>query len=215
MKTVYGLAFSGGKDSLACWYLTRHLNPIVIWVNTGKAYPETLKIIDTVRKASKNFVEVHSDKESQNMCHGLPSDIVPINFTSGAKLLTGQKEVKVQSYLRCCYENISFPLLQAMQSLGVTDMIRGQRNNEDYKGAVRDGDIVADMKVIHPIENWTSADVIEYLKGFGEIPEHFKLSHSSMDCYDCTAYLHNSMDRLIWTKERHPEKYNEYQGKLF
>ena len=33
---MLGLAFSGGKDSLACWYLYRDQNPIVLWVNTGK-----------------------------------------------------------------------------------------------------------------------------------------------------------------------------------
>jgi len=39
---MLGLAFSGGKDSMACWYLYRDQQPIVIFVNTGKAYPETL-----------------------------------------------------------------------------------------------------------------------------------------------------------------------------
>jgi tRNA(Ile)-lysidine synthase TilS/MesJ len=49
---MLGLAFSGGKDSLACWYLCKHLNPVVLWVNTGKGYPETLEIVNEIREPS-------------------------------------------------------------------------------------------------------------------------------------------------------------------
>ena len=46
---MLGLAFSGGKDSLACWYLYKAKNPIVFFVNTGKAYPETLALVEEIR----------------------------------------------------------------------------------------------------------------------------------------------------------------------
>ncbi len=70
---MLGLAFSGGKDSLACWYLHRHENPIVLWVNTGKAYPETVAIVDEIRAQAFRFVEVRSDQQAQIDANGLPS----------------------------------------------------------------------------------------------------------------------------------------------
>ena len=56
---MLGLAFSGGKDSLACWYLYKANNPIVLWVNTGKAYPETLAIVDEIRSEAVEFIEIN------------------------------------------------------------------------------------------------------------------------------------------------------------
>jgi len=47
----------------------------------------------------------------------------------------------------------------------------------------------------------------------GELPEHFQLEHSSMDCYDCTAYRKHSKDRVKWTQERHPALYADYEAK--
>ena len=94
---MLGLAFSGGKDSLACWYLYRHEKPLVFWVNTGKADPETLALIEYVRARSE-FVEVNSNQEAQHLKHGLPSDLVPIDCTTLGKQFTSNSAALVQSY---------------------------------------------------------------------------------------------------------------------
>lgn len=206
---MLALAFSGGKDSLACWYMTRDRDPLVLWVNTGKAYPETLRVIDMVRSQSR-FVEIASDQEAQNARCGLPSDVVPIDWTDFGMQVSGTKQVKVQSYLQCCYENIAKPLNDRAKALGVTRIIRGQRTDEPHKAppGTLDG-----IEYEHPIEHWTREMVLSYLEEQGPVPEHFVLDHSSMDCYDCTAYLEHSADRLAWTK-RYPDMHGKYVARL-
>lgn len=199
------LAFSGGKDSWACLYLNAHrLHDItVIWVNTGKNFPEALAMIDKARAMCPNFIEVRTDREGQNECQGLPSDVVPIDHTTLGMVMTGRKAVKVQSYLDCCNANISQPLMAKCTELGITELIRGQRLDEGHKSPARDGDVFFGIVFRQPIEHWTAAQVLAYIGARMEVPEHFKLSHSSLDCYDCTAYARDTADRVIWAR-KHP-----------
>lgn len=211
---MLALAFSGGKDSLACWYLYRHEKPLVLWVNTGKAYPETLAIVDEVR-AQSAFVEIKSDQQAQIDANGLPSDIVPVNCTALGMRFTGTKPVRVQSYLDCCYANIVSPLMREAKARGVTRLIRGQRNDEGHKSTGRHGDAVDGITLIQPIEDWSKDAVLSLiLQRRGSVPDHFTIEHSSLDCYDCTAFLAHSADRVRWTKELHPALYARYATNL-
>lgn len=206
------LAFSGGKDSLACWHLCRPA--MVIWVNTGKTYPETRRIIDQVARECHTFIEVPSDREAQNARAGLPSDVVPANATVLGQAVTGAKPVGVQSYLECCWENISKPLNDAARANGVTHLISGQRQDEAYKGSAKHGQMVDGIVREMPIEFWTSADVLAFLSSRMEIPEHFRIEHSSLDCYDCTAYVEHSRDRIKYTRQHHPVFFREYEKRM-
>lgn len=211
MKTA--LAFSGGRDSWACLWLnaSRLSEILVIWVNPGKNYPEALAMIDLAKSMCPNWLEVKTNREAQNAYEGLPSDVVPIAWTRLGQQVTKQKPVSVQSYLGCCFENIAGPLHAAAKANGITHLIRGQRLDEAHKSPARDGDLVEGITYLQPIETWTRDEVMAHLATKMEIPDHFAFDHSSLDCYDCTAYVSASRDRVGWMKEAHPALYAEYE----
>ena len=210
------LLFSGGKDSMACLYLNRHrLDSLyVLFANTGKFYPELFATVAKSRAMCRNWIEVKTDRDGQWAANGLPADVVPIDWTVYGQATSSRKAVTVQSYLQCCHENISTPLWNAIKALGCKTVIRGNRADESHRSAAKDGDTHDGVKFLHPIEGWSKAEVLAYLtEQMGELPEHFALEHSSMDCYDCTAYRKHSADRVQWTKDRHPHLYADYARK--
>ena len=212
---MLGLAFSGGKDSLACWYLYKAKKPIVFWANTGKNYPETLKIVDEIRNECVEFIEVLTDQQKQIDEEGYPSDLVPVERTIAGMETSGIKQIKVQSYLNCCFKNISFPIFEAANKRGISELIQGQRNDDSLKAPLKNGDVVAGIKLICPLQDWTKEQVMKFISANrAEMPEHYKFNQTSLDCYDCTAYLEQSKDRTAWAKEAHPELYGKYKINL-
>ena len=211
MKTA--LAFSGGKDSWACLWLNKdRLSQVaVLWINTGKNYPELLESVEKARALCPNFVEVIVDRDGQNAHNGLPSDVVPINWTKLGQQVTGEKSVLVQSYMQCCYENIGANLQAYCKTHGITRLIRGQRADEGHKSPARDGSVVDGIRYEQPIENWTSDMVLDFVAEHMEVPLHFDFRHSSMDCYDCTAYRADSHDRIEYMRQKHPILFKAYE----
>ena len=210
------LAFSGGKDSWAClWLHEEDLEDIhVLWVNTGKNYPETFEMIGRAKKICPNFVEIVVDRDGQNEHWGIPADVVPIDWTRQGQEMTHKKPIMIQSYLQCCYENIGANLQEYCRRHGIKTLIRGQRLDESHKSSARDGTVLDGVTYSQPIETWTKDDVMDYLSTKMDIPAHFSLNHTSMDCYDCTAYVVQSKDRIEYTRINHPELFVEYQQRM-
>ncbi len=195
---------------MACLYLYKHrLDDIeVIWANTGRNYPEALETISRASEMCPRWHEVRTDREMQWKRNGLPSDLVPVDWTTHGQIFTPIKALKVQSYIQCCYENIGFPVWQKVKELGCTEVIRGVRNDEEHTSPTENLD---GIKCIHPLASWTKSEVLGYLKSkMGELPGHFVLEHSSMDCFDCTAFAAHSLDRAEYTRKKHPGLYAEY-----
>lgn len=208
------LAFSGGKDSMACLHLMRDTLDCAIFVDTGKTYPETLSLVDYA-KTILPVVIVETDRDEQNAREGIPADIVPINWTRLGQAMTGPKPVMVQNYQICCFENIALPLFNKAKALGATELVFGQRNDELTKATASDGDTIEGIVRLHPIENWTRRQVLEYLETKMAVPPHFHMiRHSSLDCYDCPAYAEETRDLVAFTKRRYPEFHKAYMERM-
>ena len=213
---MIGLAFSGGKDSWACLQLYKNqLKDItVLWVNTGKNFPEALESVNLAKMMCPNFIEIKVDRDAQNDAYGLPSDIVPCANTAYGETITGKVEQRVQTYFSCCYENISRPLNDKARELGITHMIRGNRKDEGHLSSHNDGELVDGVIQIHPNKDMTKQNVLDYLESVMEVPKHFYLEHSSLDCYDCSAFLKDTKDIAEWAKITHPLLYKEKMIKV-
>jgi len=188
------LQFSGGKDSLACLYL---LEPIwdellVVWGNTDAAYPETIELMEKVKNLVPHFQEVKSDQSSYIKNYGFPSDVLTIRNTNFGHIVHGTKGRKFTDYLSCCNANIWQPLAKACEGMEV--IYRGQRLEDEKKSTVRSGDVINGIEYIFPIENWSTEQVKEYLGD--KIPEYYKEENSSHDCWNCTAYLSDNLERI-------------------
>lgn len=196
---------------MACLHLLRKTIDCAIYVNTGKVYPETL---DMIRYAETivPVITLQSDRAGQNEREGIPAQVVPIDWTPLGQAVTGEKPYRIQSYLQCHLENIGYPLFVKALELGATHLIYGQRNEDGHKSSARDGDVTGGMTRLHPIEDWTSQQVLEYLDTQMEVPLHFFIKHSSLDCYDCTAF--GAKDQMAFTKAKYPEFYREYEDRM-
>lgn len=206
------LAFSGGKDSMACLHLMRDSLDCAIYVNTGFAYPETLALVEYARGILPVH-EVRTDRKGQNDAYGIPADVVPVDWTVEGQIFGGKKPFSIQSSLRCCAANIMVPLWSKAIELGVTELVIGQRDDELKTSPARDGDTVLGIKRVQPLEKWTTTQVLQFLDTKMDVPRHYSLSRSSLDCYDCPGFRKHSEDLIEWTLEHHPDLYSAYSAR--
>jgi phosphoadenosine phosphosulfate reductase len=205
------LMFSGGKDSVACFELIKpYLDKIVvIWVNTGSNFPEVEECVTKVALEVPNFVEVPTNQAWSVEINGYPTDVVPVNFTKMGQCFTKPKDIVLRSYLECCNENIWSPAYAKVKELGITGVIRGQRDDESHRAAVKSGNVVDGIEYFFPLQDWSGNDVNEYLIKQGvEMTERLLMqSHTSLDCWNCTAFTENSVERMEYMKKHHPNKH--------
>jgi len=200
------LAFSGGKDSMACLHLMKDELAAAVYVDTGYTYPETQGMVEY----AKSLLPVHtvrSDRHGQNKEHGIPADLVPIEWTAIGQQMGTPKPYRIQPAFSCCFENIALPALRAAKALGATHLVCGQRTSDTHRSTSSNGDIVDGVVRLYPIESWTTEEVLAYLTTKMDVPPHYALQHSSLDCYDCPAYRRETRDLLAWTFHHHATLY--------
>lgn len=206
------LQFSGGKDSMASLLFLRPWwdKITTMWVNTGAAFPEMLDLIDTVKKMVPHFVEIKTNQPAYISVNGIPGDVVPVNHTKFGQNFTGSQKTMVSAYLDCCGTNVSLPLAHATKQFGATLIVRGQKDADDHKSPIKSGHILDGAEYFFPVEDWTNAEVFEYLaeQDF-EIPAFYSLKATSLDCWNCTAYCADHADKLAYMKTRHPDKHRK------
>ena len=195
------LELSGGKDSVACLYLLKDqlADITVVWLDTGDAYPETVRVIETCRKLCPNFKVIKSDVVAWIDRNGYPTDVLPAD---GRKVHLANSLPLSDKY-DCCAANVMIPMHEAVLAMCPTEIIRGQKNVDGYKGPLRSGQVIDGVTYTYPIENWTDRDVFEFLEEQGA-PIHACYSHSDhgVDCMHCTAWWdQNSLDYLSVVSE--------------
>jgi len=193
------LQFSGGKDSLACLHLWRDKleETVVIWCNSGAAYPNTIEQMERVKSWVPHFLEISGDQPGVIERYGYPSDVVPVLSSPAAALINGGKGPRIQSWIDCCARSLWAPMYNAIKQLGVTRVVRGQRSDEALTGKIRHGDVVDGIEYVLPIQDWTEAEVFAYLREVGaEIPAYYETGErTSRDCWSCTAFRFESRER--------------------
>lgn len=202
---------------MACLYLFEaHWDTLhVLWANTGKNFPEAVDLINFVRAKVKNFHEVKTDQEKQTKEFGLPADVVPIHRTVFGASIYKQDGPRIQDYPSCCYQNISGPLMAKTLEIGCTHVIKGQRADDSFKSTSQNGTVYGGVTFVQPIEAWTKQQVLEYVQTkLGSLPKQYALDHSSMDCFDCTAFSSHSIDRAKYMREHHPNLFRIYLEKV-
>jgi phosphoadenosine phosphosulfate reductase len=201
------LEFSGGKDSLACLYLLRnYLNKIaVLWLNTGDAAPETVEQMEGIKAWVPNFLEVRSNVVSFIKRNGYPSDVLSVWDTPFGNICRRDRS-QVNLAIACCAANLWAPMHDIVKTYGFTLVIRGQRRAEEITSPIVSGHIEDGVEYLFPIEDWSEADVKDYLDALKvPLPANYGYFNSSMDCMHCTGYLSENYGKLQYLSEKHPE----------
>lgn len=207
------LMLSGGKDSMACLFLLRPWwdKITVLFVNTGDAFPEMLDFMRGIRAMVPRFYEVIGDVRGYIEKFGLPSDIVPVNYSHIGQSVTRARKTKINAYLQCCSDNMWLPAQEALKELGATLVIRGQKKSDNHSSPIASGHVENGVEYLFPIEDWTDAAVFAFLAEQPDFkkPEFYDIKHSSLDCMSCTAYCADQKDKFQYMHKRHPRRYEQ------
>lgn len=204
------LEFSGGKDSLAVLYLAEpwwdRLD--VVWANPGNPYPEIVESMARIREMVPHFHEVKGDQPEFIRKWGHPTDILPFEATHFGRGLVPTRGLRLVPFYDCCWANLWRPMHEFILERGYTGVMRGNKNSDGAPGLHRSG-TVAGIEWFYPIENWTDADVFEFLGD--RAPPYYRdgRMRTSLDCINCTAWLRENRGMLRDLRQNYPETYAE------
>lgn len=205
---VVHLLYSAGKDSELCARLLtpeQRARTVLVWVDTGASLPE---IRDAVFGRAKDFADLvvlYGAQPKWIAEHGFPSD-APISDSTddGAYYAHFRPVVRTCDKYACCRANIWTPLTDWLRDGPATAVIMGDKRADHY-GRMEAAYVFPHkrVEVCHPLEHMTDNEVRECLGR--DRDKRFELSHSSVDCWNCTAYWEAAKSRLAYIEEKHPE----------
>lgn len=209
------LAYSGGKDSLACIYLLRDdLHRITVYhIDTGDELPEVRAAVAEVEAWVPHFVRVVTDVAGWIAANGIPSDLVPHSAHALGQVM-GEGKVRLAARWDCCRANRAGALFERILADGNTMMISGVRRDDMRVLPNHDGDILPEgIEAYYPLEGWSAADVFAYLDSVGAtLPPFYPELEHGMDCAGCSAWW--SERRGAYLRRAHPEVFRQYQERL-
>lgn len=208
------LQLSGGKDSLACLYLMRPYwsRLTVYWLNSGRAFPETIAAMEHVRGIVPHFVEIKGDVDAVHEQFGIPSDIVPSSGTNLGKMF-GHDAPLIQDRYSCCFMTVMLPMHKRMVEDGVTLIIRGQRNDDALKNPIKSGEEDGGIEILFPIADWTAKQVMRFLEERrAPIPRFYEMLDEMPECMNCSAWWEKGAAKYL--KRYHYAAYKDVQGRL-
>lgn len=195
------LQYSGGKDSRAVLHMYKDQldKIIVVWLDAGASYPRMQDEMRQMCRQVPHFLIVKGSQPKQIAENGYPTDVLPLSYSPlGRSFRSAELNVKLQSTFGCCSANVWQPLQQAMQMLGIKRIIRGQRNDDEYRNkAFAHGAVLDGVECVSPLETWTEKQVFEYLEANKvPVPEYYKNEMTGRDCWNCTGYLSHNVTRI-------------------
>lgn len=208
------LQLSGGRDSIACLYLMRPYwdRLVVYWCDTGAAYPETVALMTKIHDMVPNFAVIQGRQPAVIKEHGIPTDILPASSTPMGIFGSGGG-LPMQDRYSCCLRSLMLPLHERMINDGITLIIRGQKNADRLKSTVRSGEVHDGIEFFFPIEDWTTKQVMDYLKAEdAPIPRFYEMLNSAPDCMTCTAWWEEGAAKYL--KRYHHHQYQSNQVRL-
>jgi 3'-phosphoadenosine 5'-phosphosulfate sulfotransferase (PAPS reductase)/FAD synthetase len=202
-----GLAFSGGKDSLACLELLRMAGarPAMFWVNTGASVPRMEAFVRRVTEGLE-LIEVRTDQRAYWRENGIPSRVIPMfNHRAGLQDEPEPPRPLIVDWTSCHIALVEAPLWEAVAGSGVTLLVHGQRGDD---GLVAPRHPFKHFRTVLPLAAWSTEDVFAFLHARGvEMPAQYPEVVASMDCWNCPALT--TPDKIRYLKREYPEKADE------
>jgi 3'-phosphoadenosine 5'-phosphosulfate sulfotransferase (PAPS reductase)/FAD synthetase len=185
------LSISGGKDSTAAAFLLRrHWHRLRFYhYDTGDLLPEVRDVVRELAGILPNLTTVRGDIAAAIAANGLPSDLVPHSaHVVGQAMAEGPRIV---GRYDCCWNNLMNPIYQRIRRDGHTLLIRGTKRADMNRLPMRSGQMLDGIELLLPLEDWSNADVMDYLREQGApvstAYEHFE---DMPECATCSAWWH-------------------------
>jgi 3'-phosphoadenosine 5'-phosphosulfate sulfotransferase (PAPS reductase)/FAD synthetase len=171
-----------------------------------------MDIVRHVEGLYPHFVRVDTDVRRWIEANGLPSDLIPYSVHPVGRVVGQQRTALVPRY-DCCHANLMMPLYERIKADGNTLLIRGTKTVDTPRQPFRSGDTPDGIELWYPIEDWSHADVFEYLRAAGaplcRVYEHVT---NAPECARCPAWW--GEQRAAYLRQFHPALFDEYRARL-
>lgn len=210
------LLLSGGKDSLACFYLLKGMGLLprvtVYHLDTGDLLPEVRDIVAQVEAEAPFFVRVNTDARGWIAANGLPSDLVPYGQHGIGRQMGDARAAIVHRY-DCCAANLMLPLFTRVKADGHTLSIRGTKRVDMRTLPAADGDVMDGIEIWLPLQDWSHERVFAYLREQGApICRVYDYVTNAPECARCPAWWGEK--RAAYLREFHPALFEDYRAGL-